>query len=58
MGSKSTRLRGKGLELACSLAEGLGVWPDQTGQFAFTWEPGDEIEGEVWAEPDVEVRGS
>ncbi|CAN0380002.1 unnamed protein product, partial [Ectocarpus sp. 8 AP-2014] len=42
MRDRSKRVANKGLELACFVAERLGVFPDRTGAYAFDWEPGDE----------------
>lgn len=43
---KSKIIAGKGLELACFIAERLGSWPDETGAFAFAWAPENESGGE------------
>lgn len=48
---KSKIVAGKGLELACFVAERLGSWPDETGAFAFAWAPEDGS-GEEWGAND------
>ena len=55
MRMKSIRVAGKGLELACFVAERLGSWPDETGAFAFSWTPEDE--SDVGGAPDCSVMG-
>lgn len=47
---KSKRVAGKGLELACFVAERLGSWPDETGAYAFSWTPEDESDVEEMPE--------
>lgn len=52
MRAKSKRVAAKGLELACFVADGLGRYPEETGAFAFDWQPVDEdregSEGVAW----------
>lgn len=46
MRAKSKRVAAKGLELACFVADRLGRYPEETGAFAFDWQPiKEDIEG-------------
>lgn len=56
MRSKSKRLAGKGLKLACFVAECLGTCPDSMAASSFSWAPEDEGVGRAFrAGTDVAV---